>query len=81
TGAPNEAGYWVVADDGQVFNFGDARQQPRNDGQAFENTSFSPCVDMTSTPDGQGYWVLQTNGTVHSFGNTFVHAGPGPVND
>lgn len=81
TVAPNEAGYWVVADDGQVFNFGDARLHAKNDGKAIENTSFSPVVDMSSTPTGQGFWLLQTNGAVHSYGDATVFADPTGWND
>lgn len=72
TAAPNEAGYWVVADDGQVFAFGDARTHAKVDPSAIENTAYSPIVDMTSTPTGQGYWLLQANGKVHAYGDAAV---------
>src|SRR5688572_27481519 len=56
-------GYWLVADDGRVFAFGDAAHHGSADDMG------APVVDMAATPDGRGYWVAAADGTVRAFGN------------
>lgn len=70
----NESGYWIVADDGQVFAFGDARVQPVLDtvstgSYKFEPHLAFPIVAMCQTPSGQGYWLMQTNGSIYAYGD------------
>lgn len=65
----NESGYWVVADDGQVFAFGDARMHDRSSLTQIESTNTFPVVTLIPAPDGQGYYLMQTNGVVVSYGS------------
>ena len=58
-------GYWLVASDGGVFSFGDAR--------FFGSTGAlrltRPIVGMAATPSGHGYWLVASDGGVFAFGN------------
>jgi hypothetical protein len=56
----NEEGYWIVADDGQVFAFGDARTHDFNGPYPVEGTNVRSIVSMVATSSGQGYWLLQS---------------------
>lgn len=68
TAAPTKptstAGYWFVAADGGVFNYGSAKFF----GSASGATS-SPVVGLAGKSDGTGYWVAEANGRVHAFGS------------
>ncbi|MHB8190377.1 MAG: CAP domain-containing protein [Ferrimicrobium sp.] len=69
----NGQGYWLVAKDGGVFNFGNA---------SFEGSTYSdgitglggarplggPIVGMAATPTGNGYWLVGADGGVFNFG-------------
>ncbi|MCI2976132.1 MAG: hypothetical protein MP439_08660 [Ferrimicrobium sp.] len=66
-------GYWLVAADGGVFDFGDATYQGSAYSKGFTGLGgahplAAPVVGIASTPDGNGYWLLEANGTVLSFG-------------
>ncbi|MHB8294107.1 MAG: hypothetical protein ACYDH5_05670 [Acidimicrobiales bacterium] len=63
---PDAGGYWLVAKDGGVFGFGDAR---------FYGSLLSPrvppagpVVAMAAGPGGHGYWLLGRDGGVFTFG-------------
>ena len=53
-------GYWALAADGQVYNFGAA--------PALGHTTLG-AVDVEPTPEGRGYWTLNRNGAVRAFGD------------
>jgi hypothetical protein len=61
---PTGNGYWLVARDGGIFNFGDAVFR----GSAVGKTS-QPIVGMTSTATGKGYWLVSSDGSVYPFGD------------
>ncbi len=66
-------GYWLVAADGGVFDFGDATYQGSAYSKGFTGLTgphplAAPVVGIASTPHGNGYWLLESNGTVLSFG-------------
>jgi hypothetical protein len=61
-GAP---GYWEVARDGGVFNFGIAPFVGSMGGKTLNQ----PIVGMASTTDGQGYWLVASDGGIFSFGD------------
>ncbi|HET9690428.1 MAG TPA: C40 family peptidase, partial [Acidimicrobiales bacterium] len=65
TMTPDTAGYWLVAADGGIFSFGDAR--------FFGSTGAlrlaRPITAMTPTPDGGGYWLVGSDGGVFAFGD------------
>lgn len=76
--APNGSGYYLVAADGGVFNFGSAE---------FHGSSYSlgltglngphplnaPIVGIVSTPGGNGYYLASADGGVFNFGSAKFH--------
>ncbi|MCU1426199.1 MAG: Esterase, partial [Actinomycetia bacterium] len=61
---PSGRGYWLVASDGGIFAFGDARFF----GSTGAMTLTSPIVGMQAAPDGRGYWFVARDGGLFSFG-------------
>jgi len=62
-------GYWMVASDGGIFNYGDARFV----GSAGSQALSKPIVGMTPTPSGNGYWLVASDGGVFNYGDaTFI---------
>ena len=57
---PAATGYWALANNGQVYNFGDA---------AVHGNATSGAVDLEPSPTGKGYWILNRNGQVQAFGD------------
>jgi lipoprotein-anchoring transpeptidase ErfK/SrfK len=57
-------GYWMVASDGGVFAFGDARFM----GSTGHLRLAQPVVGMAATPKGDGYWLVASDGGVFAFG-------------
>jgi Peptidase A4 family/Putative Ig domain len=72
-------GYWMVASDGGVFTFGDARYFGSTGGRALNK----PIVGMAPTPDGQGYWLVASDGGIFTFGDAgyFGSTGDRTLND
>jgi hypothetical protein len=70
---PSHKGYWVVASDGGVFSFGDAR--------FFGSTGaidlVRPIVGVAPTPSGDGYWLVADDGGVFSFGDAHFYGSLG----
>jgi Beta-lactamase enzyme family len=64
-GTPDGGGYWLVAADGGVFTFGDARFF----GSLGNLTLNAPIVGIAGTPDGGGYWLVAADGGVFTFGD------------
>ena len=62
---PSTNGYWLVASDGGIFTFGDARFFGSMGGQRLNK----PIVGMAATPDGGGYWLVASDGGIFSFGD------------
>jgi hypothetical protein len=70
----NGAGYFMVAADGGVFAFGDARfagSCPGIGGCAGSAVAVMP--DAT----GNGYWLVTATGNVYAFGDAVSHGAPG----
>ena len=65
TPSPDGKGYWLVAFDGGVFAFGDARFYGSMGGKSLNQ----PIVGMTPTLDGGGYWLVAADGGVFAFGD------------
>ncbi len=63
--SPAGLGYWLVASDGGIFNYGDAAFF----GSAGAMTLNKPIVGMAATPDGKGYWLVASDGGVFSYGD------------
>ncbi|MGH9155581.1 MAG: superoxide dismutase family protein [Acidimicrobiales bacterium] len=68
-------GYWLVATDGGVFAFGDARFH----GSTGAIRLNQPMVGMTPTPSGQGYWLVATDGGVFAFGDAAFRGSTGAI--
>lgn len=75
---PTDHGYWLVASDGGVFSFGDARFFGSMGGRPLNQ----PIVGMASTRDGLGYWLVAADGGVFSFGSARFYGSMGgqPLN-
>jgi uncharacterized protein YkwD len=61
---PTGRGYWLVASDGGIFAFGDARFH----GSTGALTLARPIVGMAAAPTGSGYWLVASDGGVFAFG-------------
>ena len=59
---PDGRGYWLVASDGGIFAFGDARFY----GSTGDIALNKPVVGMAATPDGRGYWLVASDGGIFS---------------
>ena len=75
TGGTTGDGYWLVAADGGVFAFGDARFH----GSTGDVRLSRPMVGMASTPTGGGYWLVAADGGVFAFGDARFHGSTGDV--
>lgn len=69
-------GYWLVASDGGVFSYGDARFHGSTGGVKL----VKPIVGMATTPDGGGYWMAASDGGVFAFGDARFYGSLGGVN-
>jgi len=68
---PSGHGYWIVASDGGVFAFGDAKFY----GSMGSTTLNAPIVGITARPQGDGYWLTGSDGAIYSFGNASYYGG------
>jgi len=73
---PSGAGYWTVAADGGVFNFGDAGFLGSEGGRVLS----APVVGMAATPSGRGYWMVARDGGVFNFGDAAFLGSRGGAN-
>ena len=71
---PDGKGYWLVAADGGIFAFGDARFYGST---GAVSTSTSPVVGMAATPDGKGYWLVAADGGIFTFGDASFYGSTG----
>jgi hypothetical protein len=74
SGTPSQ-GYWEVASDGGIFNYGDA---------GFYGSTGSihlnkPIVGMAATPDGKGYWLVASDGGIFNYGDAGFYGSAGSV--
>ena len=72
---PDGGGYWLVASDGGVFSFGDARFYGSTGAMRLNQ----PVVGMAPTPDGGGYWLVASDGGVFSFGDARFYGSTGAM--
>ena len=70
---PDGGGYWLVASDGGIFSFGDAKFYGST-GAIHLNR---PVVGMAATPDGAGYWLVASDGGIFSFGDAKFYGSTG----
>ena len=69
------SGYWLVASDGGVFDYGDAVFH----GSAGSLRLNKPIVGMASTADGGGYWLVASDGGVFDYGDAVFHGSAGSL--
>ncbi|WP_298344860.1 G1 family glutamic endopeptidase [Ferrimicrobium sp.] len=71
---PSGGGYWLVASDGGVFNFGNAPFLGSTytygvTGLLGAKPLNAPITAIVSTSSGEGYWLIAKDGGVFDFGN------------
>jgi hypothetical protein len=71
-------GYFFVATDGGIFNFGDSEFK----GSTGDIKLNKPIVGAAATPTGEGYWLVASDGGIFTFGDAeFLGSeGGGPLN-
>lgn len=70
--APGPDGYWLVTDEGRIFNFGVGFW-----GDLTVQQLAYPIVGMAATPSGNGYWLAASNGGIFAFGDAAFHGSTG----
>ncbi|NOX29826.1 MAG: CAP domain-containing protein [Actinobacteria bacterium] len=70
---PSGNGYWLVASDGGIFSYGDAR--------FYGSTGAinQPIVAMAPTPSGNGYWLVASDGGIFSYGDARFYGSTGAI--
>ena len=68
-------GYWMVASDGGIFNYGAASFMGSMGGRHLNR----PIVGITATPDRHGYWMVASDGGIFSFGDASFHGSTGAI--
>jgi hypothetical protein len=68
-------GYWLVASDGGVFNFGDAAFF----GSAGGGPLNQPVVGTAPTVDARGYWLVASDGGIFNYGDAAFFGSAGSV--
>src|SRR5438552_1807114 len=58
-------GYWLLASDGGIFSYGNARFYGSTGAMHLNQ----PVVGISPTPSGRGYWLVASDGGVFSFGD------------
>ena len=66
-------GYWLVATDGGIFNFGGAGFF----GSAGGLSLSKPITSMAATPDDAGYWLAATDGGIFAYGDAGFYGSTG----
>jgi hypothetical protein len=72
---PDGGGYWLVASDGGIFNYGNAGFFGTAGGIRLNR----PIVGMAATPDGGGYWLVASDGGIFAYGDARFYGSTGAV--
>jgi hypothetical protein len=72
---PDGQGYWLVASDGGIFTYGDAKFYGST-GAIHLN---QPIVGMSATTNGAGYWLVASDGGIFTFGNAKFYGSSGAI--
>jgi lysophospholipase L1-like esterase len=70
---PSGGGYWLAAQDGGVFSYGDAQFH----GSAGAQHLNAPVVGVAPTPGGGGYWLAARDGGVFAYGDAAFEGSAG----
>jgi hypothetical protein len=73
--SPDGQGYWLVASDGGVFSFGDARFYGSLGGIHLAK----PVVGVAASPNGEGYWLAGSDGAEFVFGSARFYSSTGRI--
>ena len=73
--SPTGNGYWLVATDGGIFNYGDAKFYGST-GSIHLN---SPIWGVAASPDGKGYWLVATDGGIFNYGDAQFYGSAGSI--
>jgi hypothetical protein len=71
--APGQ-GYWLVASDGGIFNYGPSTTFEGSTGSIHLN---QPIVGIARTPSGFGYWLVASDGGIFAFGDAVFRGSTG----
>src|SRR6476646_2634670 len=66
-------GYWLLASDGGIFSYGNARFYGSTGAMHLNQ----PVVGISPTPSGRGYWLVASDGGVFSFGDARFYGSTG----
>jgi hypothetical protein len=72
---PTGGGYWLVASDGGIFAFGDAKFAGST-GAIHLN---QPIVAAIDTPSGAGYCLVASDGGIFAFGDAAFFGSTGSI--
>ena len=70
---PSGNGYWLVATDGGIFSFGDARFLGSTGGMRLNQ----PIVGIAANPTANGYWLAASDGGIFTFGDARFYGSTG----
>jgi hypothetical protein len=73
--APAHAGYWLVANDGGIFTFGNAHFYGSTGGMHLNQ----PINGMARTASGRGYWLVASDGGIFTFGDARFRGSTGAM--
>src|SRR6476659_11300007 len=68
-------GYWLLASDGGIFSYGNARFYGSTGAMHLNQ----PGVGISPTPSGRGYWLVASDGGVFSFGDARFYGSTGAM--
>jgi hypothetical protein len=68
-------GYFFVATDGGIFNFGDSEFKGSTGNIALNQ----PIVGAETTPTGEGYWLVASDGGIFTFGDAEFFGSTGDI--
>ncbi len=68
-------GYFFVATDGGIFNFGDSEFKGSTGAIALNQ----PIVGAETTPTGEGYWLVASDGGIFTFGDAEFFGSTGAI--
>jgi hypothetical protein len=72
---PSGKGYWLVAADGGIFNYGDAKFY----GSTGAIHLARPVVGLRPTPAGKGYWFVASDGGIFNYGDAGFFGSTGSI--
>jgi hypothetical protein len=72
---PKGKGYWLLARDGGIFTYGNARFYGSTGAMRLNK----PVVGIAASPKGKGYWLVASDGGIFTFGRARFHGSTGAM--